>query len=575
MTLRSTDRLSAIVTLGTLLVIATIGAFSLIAIQASRHLPPGAAWRADAALLYQNEFLFVTEDPINAFYVIRAVKIPSGQERITDLPVLLPWRGWVSDDNRLWVAASHRVVEFDGLTRTEYRPQRKLNEQIGRAFLYQGSLAVIDYDGCYRLLVLNNGEWEERGEIALPGKGRSWRKSDIDGEEELVPLTVEPRSSGKSGSEYVSVINVEETLHLFHLGTESGTIGYQRGFEFVTRDHETASALSPENVSPDVTGWKKLDFPIGDFWSACAHIDGPILATRSSSTEPIRIWGPNQVENEKPFRVIKEFIAGPTSSVLLVSSSDGRAVYSIEHQSILGPRVQKYENGEWQDFPMNIDTALAKILRWTFQVLVQIGLVLAIGTALLISAGCRIARSQHESYQFGQDVTRLASLPRRCLARGLDILFLLSPLIVQILISWPQLREEQIARFYWGSGESKQAFADLLFVELRPVEFVMTSLFIVLIWTQSRWGLTPGKWLLGLRTFRTTLRPCGFSRSLLRELLMAVDAPLLLTPLPGVISILATENRQRLGDLAADSLVVDIRGDKSRGQQCGVLNRVN
>ena len=56
---------------------------------------------------------------------------------------------------------------------------------------------------------------------------------------------------------------------------------------------------------------------------------------------------------------------------------------------------------------------------------------------------------------------------------------------------------------------------------------------------------------------------------------MAVDAPLLLTPLPGVISILATENRQRLGDLAADSLVVDIRGDKSRGQQCGVLNRVN
>ena len=80
-----------------------------------------------------------------------------------------------------------------------------------------------------------------------------------------------------------------------------------------------------------------------------------------------------------------------------------------------------------------------------------------------------------------------------------------------------------------------------------------------MILIQSRWGFTPGKWLLGLRMLRTTLRPCGVARSLLRELLMAVDAPMLLTPLPGITSMLSTDCRQRLGDLAADTLVIQVR----------------
>ena len=46
---------------------------------------------------------------------------------------------------------------------------------------------------------------------------------------------------------------------------------------------------------------------------------------------------------------------------------------------------------------------------------------------------------------------------------------------------------------------------------------------------------------------------------------MAIDAPLFLTPLPGVTSMLATECRQRLGDLAADTLVINVGRHSAQG----------
>jgi uncharacterized RDD family membrane protein YckC len=68
-------------------------------------------------------------------------------------------------------------------------------------------------------------------------------------------------------------------------------------------------------------------------------------------------------------------------------------------------------------------------------------------------------------------------------------------------------------------------------------------------------GRTPGKRLTGLRVVREGGRPVGFVSSAIRNLVRIVDL------LPGnyaigVIAILATKNNQRLGDLAAGTLVV-------------------
>jgi uncharacterized RDD family membrane protein YckC len=68
-------------------------------------------------------------------------------------------------------------------------------------------------------------------------------------------------------------------------------------------------------------------------------------------------------------------------------------------------------------------------------------------------------------------------------------------------------------------------------------------------------GRTPGKRLNGLRVVRTDGSPVGFFTSAVRNVLRLVD----LLPgmyFAGIVSILVTRRNQRLGDLAAGTLVV-------------------
>lgn len=554
---RSTDRLPWIIAFTALMSMMHIAALSMIGVFASRQFSQPGLQAVGAELLCRNEILSVTGDPFGRQTFIKSINLETGREQLTDFPVPLPCQGWVTDGNRYWIFGSGLVVEFDGTNRTEYRPQRMPIQPASNSFMYEGLPAIIDNDGVYRLLVFANGEWEERGEVALPGPGRRWTKSESDGEETLVPLSQEPRSSSATANDYLWITCVGTTVDLFHREHQTGVVSYRSGFEFVTRDPETASAITPSNVRSDVSGWKKLEMPMGLF-ACCRSRDGLVAATQTPG-KPIQFWEQTPPGSEKPFRVTKELATGRWETLSLVSANDGRDVYFLRDREFLGPRILNYQHGELKEIPLHLDTPVAQWFRQAKGVLLQIAVVLAIGMMLVVGGGMAISRSQNDSYQFGHDTVRLAPLGRRCLARGIDVVFVLSPLTIFTLIFWPQVHEEQIFRFSWGSGETEQAFAEL-FHALRPAGLTSLFLFVALIFTQSCWGLTPGKWLCGVRTLRTTLRTCGFTRSLLRELMLAIDAPLFLTPLPGVTSILATECRQRLGDLAADTIVIDVRG---------------
>lgn len=68
-------------------------------------------------------------------------------------------------------------------------------------------------------------------------------------------------------------------------------------------------------------------------------------------------------------------------------------------------------------------------------------------------------------------------------------------------------------------------------------------------------GRTPGKRLNGLRVVRENGSPVGFLTSAVRNVMRLIDIlPTLY--LVGIVSILATSRNQRLGDLAAGTLVV-------------------
>jgi uncharacterized RDD family membrane protein YckC len=68
-------------------------------------------------------------------------------------------------------------------------------------------------------------------------------------------------------------------------------------------------------------------------------------------------------------------------------------------------------------------------------------------------------------------------------------------------------------------------------------------------------GRTPGKRAVGLRVVRTGGQPVGFLTSSIRNLLRIVDGPAT-SYIAGIVSIVASKRNQRLGDMAAGTLVV-------------------
>lgn len=101
-----------------------------------------------------------------------------------------------------------------------------------------------------------------------------------------------------------------------------------------------------------------------------------------------------------------------------------------------------------------------------------------------------------------------------------------------------------------GSGLSQAVFYLL--------SFVMIFGYYVIFETLNR-GRTPGKALAGLRVVRLGGQPVGFMPSAIRNIVRLADGFNIITfviaPL-GMVSILATNKNQRLGDLAAGTVVI-------------------
>jgi uncharacterized RDD family membrane protein YckC len=92
------------------------------------------------------------------------------------------------------------------------------------------------------------------------------------------------------------------------------------------------------------------------------------------------------------------------------------------------------------------------------------------------------------------------------------------------------------------------------FAILAAVIFGITFLYDVLFETLGS-GRTPGKRVMGLRVVRVGGGPVGFLSSSIRNLVRIVDA-LPGMYLIGLVAIVASSRNQRLGDLAAGTLVV-------------------
>jgi uncharacterized RDD family membrane protein YckC len=130
----------------------------------------------------------------------------------------------------------------------------------------------------------------------------------------------------------------------------------------------------------------------------------------------------------------------------------------------------------------------------------------------------------------------LAGVGSRFIAAAIDAIIQFTLLICAVVV---------FGVFELGGGAS----GGLLALSAFLIFFVYDVAFEVLAY-----GRTPGKRWTGLRVVRATGEPVGFVTSVIRNLLRLVDF-LPSAYLVGIASILVTSRNQRLGDIAAGTVV--------------------
>lgn len=133
-----------------------------------------------------------------------------------------------------------------------------------------------------------------------------------------------------------------------------------------------------------------------------------------------------------------------------------------------------------------------------------------------------------------------ASIGERILARTIDIILIIIYIFAALMV---------VGTFEAGTK--------LLGDDGINVSFILITLpvlFYSLLWEVFNQGQSPGKKLLGIRVVMKDGTTPNLSAYLLRWLLLLVD--LHITQFIGIISIAITKNNQRIGDLAAGTLVI-------------------
>ena len=547
-------------------------------------------WRDTTGIGYWRGEILFAESGINLATgpagpcQIMAFDPQTGRVRETGITVPSFNVSFMADAKQFWFVSPGEVVWSDGRTVTRFKP-KFTPTQTSMPFLLDGQLTTVtpDDNGHHRPYSFVGGEWQAGRRIAIPGFGRTWVYDAERGEERLVPRTAKSAVKLVGSWEFVQACQVGGDVHV--IATSYGNTSryenaYRLGFDFVPDSTDVASALAPENSELDTTGWHRLDQKIFGLYPSPCIIDGDFALPD--------VWGQGRVWKPDPSKVGKfvggEQIQGLRPGIVRVATSpSGDDVYFVAISRMQDVSFFHRVGGIFVPVPHSLPGNAASLVGWMGTI---IGLALAVWMLsqliLLGGANLWVERGQQPQYSFGHEVVTLAPLSRRFLARAIDLLIMLLPFGLVGMWLLAVTDNVQLAEL---SGFILNAVHELVwmrnwrrFTAQRPIEefarldhsqaatigFLVAiawavGIFVLAVLIEGRTGAFVGKWLCGLRVVRTTLRPCSRKRILLRELLLCVDTANLLSPIPAVFAILSNDQRQRIGDLVADTIVVEHR----------------
>jgi uncharacterized RDD family membrane protein YckC len=418
-------------------------------------------------------------------------------------------QGWLSA-GPLLVAAGRRLLLITSRGTFSYAGGQltrisAVERPAGRPFVFRGKAAAARYDhGEEAVLIatLEGGSWRqtERVLLAPPDDAAPGR---IEAHEHGSKLHIFTRAGGT----------------IYHCLALPGGAASARCEASAEGDDNWSSALI--DGAPAVFQLMEPDAE-DDASSEDANNEDPPTYVVGRSNKSQRGW--RQILREPVRRTLK--IAALTAS--------RRQVAVLGEQGMGDVRLLALRDGE---LASNRDLTSSYPLYITVIVLSQVvPFILAPLVCLVIGLSMRRARVWGYRAMSGASADH-ASLLRRGAAKGLDTLLFLMPLaaLIPMVIRAPG---DETMPAYLGLG---------LLAWAAPLLLIFSFL-------EGTWGVTPGKWLLGLRVLGDDLRPCGFSRALLRNVLGAADGALVY--LVGMVVIALSTRQQRLGDMAARTVVI-------------------
>jgi uncharacterized RDD family membrane protein YckC len=455
----------------------------------------------------------------------------------------------IADESGLWGVNGSTVIRIQGSDVQETSTGTTLSSE--PIFIYQGKLATIiesqsvanDALPISHLHVWTGGAWRSEGQVLLPPSTSDKLVAD---ETDIPAKQAKPIKFG--GVVETKVVNANGQIHLFC--SDGTNVLYSNQLELFPDG--TASALVTENAPTPLPNWisagEHSEFQVGVdtqgplLIEQKAHFQGGMKTTFSISRLIDGVWKQTFETGQSGF-ILESKLVSDGRTAYLVSQTLGNKLSLAEIQSA-GTKISK----------LSLKTGLvadrlnrsAQPFWWvSFPIL----LIYAALITWLMNTHCS------SRYDYGNTTVELAPFLRRTLAKGVDWLLIVGPIAV---LQWAFIGSQEQAQEWWT--EFVSGF-DLNVMKTLLLGFLGLLLYFI-IWlvalgvAEGNWGISPGKWLLGLRVVRTTLRPCGISRAILREILLVVDAVLCFGWLPAAFTITLSRFRQRVGDFAADTIVI-------------------
>lgn len=402
-----------------------------------------------------------------------------------------------SAKGRLWIMNDEKQGYWDGQS-LHWLEGVKAWDAMSRPFLWEGEPAFLsEKDGAASIWKHDQGHWKKKIALTIDGL---------------------PKENG-CGCPRIRVARSEDEWHWFYL--DDGKIRAYQGL--------------PKGAAANVKHWRAITHDsANENWAPKGLARGLYLADHGQDSA-IRVW---KLEGRRWMPVKGDWGEGTSVALTdgdaadptLIRSDPGITAIPLEGD---GPPLKVLAAG-----PSN-----PKLFMFIPIAVLFFGFFLSPFAALFVMDR-ENKRARPEKIKFQRKSVRLAGLLRRAIARLLDgLLVMFFGLPLGALCAW-----------------ALGLFKDLNNEPLRVLGILALIVFwlfvgeLGLILLEGRSGRTPGRRALGIRVLGTDLKVCGFWRSFLRSVVTVVDGQLFW--LPGILTASLSKHQQRLGDMAADTVVI-------------------